>query len=213
MLSLGVGGRYKIQHPETLQEAYGVHIKGGSAYHRFRSRTSPDVLLPEDLAPTIALSGRASYKAFVSLDLGTPIRIDLPQVPLERASLRVVTNVAETISELCSLTGFGVSLASKTLHAKRPALIPVMDRRAFFGAYLHPAWAPGEEPYWASPLEDVVSIEQALLAVRDDLQRAENGTSWLRLKRPGESRVVAFDKVWWMFAWPSQRRVVGLDAP
>ena len=35
----------------------------------------------------------------------------------------------------------GASLATKTLHKKRPALIPVLDNMAIFGAYDEPALA------------------------------------------------------------------------
>jgi hypothetical protein len=36
---------------------------------------------------------------------------------------------------MTSWPGFGASVATKTLHKKRPALIPVLDNMAIFGAY------------------------------------------------------------------------------
>jgi hypothetical protein len=43
--------------------------------------------------------------------------------------------VAEIIAAMTTWPGFGASAATKTLHKKSPALIPVLDNMAIFGAY------------------------------------------------------------------------------
>jgi hypothetical protein len=44
--------------------------------------------------------------------------------------------VAELIGVMMSWPGIGASVATKTLHKKRPALIPILDKMAIFGAYM-----------------------------------------------------------------------------
>ena len=41
---------------------------------------------------------------------------------------------------MASWDGFAASVATKILHKKRPALIPILDNQAIFGAYMNPQW-------------------------------------------------------------------------
>src|SRR5919201_822102 len=102
--------------------------------------------------------------------------------------------VAELVAALARWSGFGISTATKVLHKKRPALIPILDNQAIFGAYLDERW-PGHP----SSQESVYSTQ--LVGAALDLTRPENEHSWDCLARlePSRSRIELFDMVWWMY--------------
>jgi hypothetical protein len=88
--------------------------------------------------------------------------------------------VARVIGNVARWPGFGASLATKTLHKKRPALIPVLDNQAIFGAYMNPQW-PGK-PSLTDTIKDVPRIKEALDWIADDLVRPENESTWPHLR-------------------------------
>jgi hypothetical protein len=209
MLRLG-RGRHVVENPRILLETYvPSRVAGGPAYHSFSSSTPTGEVVPEDLAATIALSGRASSKAFASL-VEFPLRLNLPRIPLGDADDALVRYTAEVIVELAGLPGFGVSLATKTLHPKRPELVPVMDRGAFSGAYMDPEWRPGREPTTRSWPETMPEVERAMRQARHDLRAPENRAGWMRINSDETTKVCTFDKLWWVFAWPKLRGFAGL---
>jgi hypothetical protein len=65
-----------------------------------------------------------------SLDLST-----LPTRALELSGGSERQQVAELVATVARWSGFGTSMATKVLHKKRPALIPILDNQAIFGAY------------------------------------------------------------------------------
>ena len=102
------------------------------------------------------------------------------------------------IATLTSWSWIGASVATKTLHKKRPKLIPVLDNMAIFGAYMYPDWP--EKPPLADTVKAATRIEEALDWIATDLTRAENLPTWLALHalEPRRSRIELFDMVWWM---------------
>jgi hypothetical protein len=128
--------------------------------------------------------------------------LDLASVPdraLEETTADGRQQLSELIGTMTSWPWVGASLATKTLHKKRPRLIPVLDNQAIFGAYMNSHW-----PERRSSMDTIKSparIREALDWIAYDLTRAENFESWLVLAElaPGRSRIELFDCVWWMY--------------
>jgi hypothetical protein len=60
-------------------------------------------------------------------------------------------------------------LATKTLHKKRPGLIPILDNQAIFGAYMNPLWP--EKRSLMDTIKAVPRIKQALDWIAADITR------------------------------------------
>ena len=116
--------------------------------------------------------------------------------------------IAELIGAMTSWPGFGASVATKTLHKKRPRLIPVLDNMAIFGAYMNPLWP--EKPALADTIKAVPRIKEALDWITVDVTRPENEAVWARLHEiePTRSRIDLFDMVWWMYFSPRRTGVL-----
>ena len=114
----------------------------GYSYVAYQPQTPVDTLLPEDLAVTLAFNSRATGKAFESL-MEHSHELDLtaiPDKPLEDTTPEERAAVVRAIDQMTHWPGFRMSLATKTLHKKRPNLVPVLDNRAIVEAYLEPSW-------------------------------------------------------------------------
>jgi Family of unknown function (DUF6308) len=114
----------------------------GQLYLEYEPITPSDRLLVEDLAVTMLINSRVAARAATSvfrnggtLDIGA-----LPKKALEDTTDAEREQVARLIGTMTSWPWVGASLATKTLHKKRPALIPVLDNQAIFGAYMNPNW-------------------------------------------------------------------------
>ena len=114
----------------------------GQLYLEHEPVTPPDRLLVEDLAATMLINSRVAARAATSvyrngatLDLAS-----LPKKALEETTNEERQLVAGLIGTMTSWPWIGASLATKTLHKKRPALIPILDNQAIFGAYMNPSW-------------------------------------------------------------------------
>ena len=172
----------------------------GELYLEFEPATPPDALLVEDLAVTMLINSRVAGQAAAavlrhgpSLDLAST-----PDTPLEETTAEARQRLSELIGTMTSWPWVGASLATKTLHKKRPHLVPVLDNQAIFGAYMNPRW-----PEQRSSMETVKSpkrIREALDWIAYDLTRSENAESWSALAElaPGRSRIELFDCVWWI---------------
>lgn len=176
----------------------------GQLYLEYEPVTPRDMLLVEDLAVTMLINSRVAAQAATSvcrhgatLDLGS-----LPDKALEETTNAERQDVAEVIGTMASWPWLGASVASKTLHKKRPALIPVLDNMAIFGAYMNPLWP--ESPALGDTVKAVPRIKKALDWIAVDVTRSENEPVWQRLHEtePERSRVELFDMVWWMYFSP-----------
>jgi hypothetical protein len=176
----------------------------GQLYLEYKPATPKDRLLVEDLAVTMLMNSRVAARAATSvcrngapLDLGS-----LPDRTLEETTEGERQAVAEVIGTVASWPGFGASVASKTLHKKRPALIPVLDNMAIFGAYMNPLWP--QRSALADTVKAVPRIKEALDWITADLTRSENQPAWNRLQatEPERSGIELFDMVWWMYFSP-----------
>ena len=140
-LVVGGGGLdRRVDDVEALLLAYRSY--SGAEYLDHEPRTRLDELVPEDLAVTSLINSRFTMDAFRSLALhGHEVDLrSLPDVPLEQTTVDERGRVADLVATVAQWRGFGASVATKVLHKKRPALIPILDNQAIFGAYMNPLW-------------------------------------------------------------------------
>jgi hypothetical protein len=173
----------------------------GQRYLEYVSSTPRDRVVLEDLAVTMLINSNVSARAAISicehgdsLDLGV-----LPAKALEETSADEREVAAGVIGAMAAWPYFGASLATKTLHKKRPSLIPVLDNLAIFGAYMNPDWP--EKKALADTIKSPARIREALDWITVDLTRPENAAAWDELQAidPERSRIELFDMVWWMY--------------
>jgi Family of unknown function (DUF6308) len=173
----------------------------GQLYLEHKPVTPPDRLLVEDLAVTMLLNSRVAARAAASVSrYGALVDLSsLPDKALEDTTEGERQAVARVIGSIARWPGFGASLATKTLHKKRPALIPVLDNQAIFGAYMNPRW-PDRSSSSTDTVKDVPTIKEALDWIAHDLARPENESTWphLQAMEPERSQIELFDMIWWM---------------
>jgi hypothetical protein len=172
----------------------------GQMYLEYEPITPSDRLLVEDLGVTMLINSRVAGQAAISvcrnkggLDLGA-----LPDKPLEETTSEEREIVASVIGVMTSWPWVGASLATKTLHKKRPSLIPILDNQAIFGAYMNEAWP--ERPALMETIKAVPRIREALDWIADDLTHSDNAPTWRAVQalEPQRSRIELFDMIWWM---------------
>jgi len=198
-LTLGTGGCARI-----IEGAEGV-LRGyledeGRRYLAYRPTSRPDAIVPEGLAVTLLVNSCAGYRAFKSIqDRAADIDLSaVPDRPLESTDPSERAAVVALVAEVAGWPGFGASLATKVLHKKRPALVPVLDNQAIFGAYLNPGWPAQRsrgDSVWSAR-----TIADAIEAIRFDLTPDENRDVWPELARiePERTLVELLDMVWWV---------------
>jgi hypothetical protein len=173
----------------------------GQLYLEFEPVTPPDRLVVEDLAATMLVNSRVSAPAATSVYRnGQTVDLrSLPEKPLEETVGEERQRIASVIGTMTSWPWVGASLATKTLHKKRPALIPILDNQAIFGAYMNPLWPVKRS--LMDTIKSVSRIKEALDWIAEDVMRSENAAVWPRLHEiePDRSRIELFDMVWWMY--------------
>lgn len=150
----------------------------GYAYLLHEPCTPPDRLMLEDLGPTILVNARFGTMAAMSViqySAGLDL-MALPSCALESTVEDERQRVAALVATVARWGGFGTSTATKVLHKKRPALIPILDNQAIFGAYLDPRW-PGR-PSSQDSVYGAQAVRAALDRLVVDLTRPENGLAW-----------------------------------
>jgi len=192
----------RVEGAEDLLREWRVReAEWGELYLEFEPATPPDVLLVEDLAVTMLINSRVAGQAAAamlrhgaSLDLAS-----MPDRPLDETTAGERQQLSELIGTMTSWPWVRASLATKTLHKKRPRLIPVLDNQAIFGAYMNPHWP--EQRSSMDTIKSPARIHEALDWIAYDLTRSENADSWSKLAElaPGRSRIELFDCVWWIY--------------
>jgi Family of unknown function (DUF6308) len=176
----------------------------GQLYLEYEPITPEDRLLVEDLAVTMLMNSRVVAGTATSFcRYGETVDLaSLPDKALEETTETERNKVAELIGAVAAWPWLGASTATKTLHKKRPALIPVLDNMAIFGAYMNPAWP--QTAALADTVKSVPRIKEALDWITLDVTRTENEPVWVRLHDvdPERSRIELFDMVWWMHFSP-----------
>jgi hypothetical protein len=183
----------------TEHLACAYRTDDGLRYLDYRPLTPSDRMVPEDLAVTILINSRVAGKTFKAVqDHGGDVRLDaLPGCALEDSDEGQRQAVSDVICTVIAWPGFAASVATKVLHKKRPALIPILDNEAIFGAYMSPTW-----PDQRASMDSVYSpsrIREALDWIWFDLTRPENRDAWPALARaqPARTRIELFDMAWW----------------
>ncbi len=173
----------------------------GQLYLEYQPVTPRDRVLVEDLAVTMlvnslvaARAARGVFANGASLDLSS-----LPDKALEETTAAERQAVAALIGTVATWPGISASIATKTLHKKRPALIPILDNRAIFEAYMSPLWP--EKRTVGESVKAVPRIAEALDSIAEDLTRPENASVWpqLHVIEPERTRIELFDMIWWMY--------------
>jgi hypothetical protein len=184
-----------------LREWHDKEKDWGQLYLEYEPVTPKDRVLVEDLAVTMLINSRvaaraatAVYAAGPTLDLSV-----LPDRPLEETTSEERSAVASVVGTMASWPWIGASVATKTLHKKRPALIPLLDNQAIFGAYMNARWP--EVPSSMETVKAVPRIKEALDWIAHDLTRPENASVWPQLQaiEPERSRIELFDMIWWIY--------------
>jgi len=177
----------------------GYRTDDGLRYLDYEPATPADRLYPDDLAVTILINSRATGRAFKSVqDHGAEVDlVALPSRALEETSTDERAAVADVIAQVANWAGFGASIATKVLHKKRPALIPILDNEAIFGSYMNANW-PAERAR-QDTVKSRSRIREALEWMWIDLTREENRDAWIQLGsiEPTRSRIELFDMIWW----------------
>jgi hypothetical protein len=173
----------------------------GQLYLEHKPVTPRDHVLVEDLAATMLVNSRVAARAATSVYRnGAAVDLrSLPNKALEETTDEERQLVADVIGTMTSWPWVGASLATKTLHKKRPALIPILDNQAIFGAYMNPVWP--EKRSLMDTINAVPRIKEALDWIAADITRSENAFVWPQLHaiEPERSRIELFDMVWWMY--------------
>jgi hypothetical protein len=192
----------RVPEVEGLLRAWREKEKDfGQLYLEHEPVTPRDHLLVEDLAATMLVNSRVAARAATSVYRnGATIDLrSLPNKALEETTHEERQLVADVIGTMTSWPWVGASLATKTLHKKRPALIPILDNQAIFGAYMNPLWP--EKRSLMDTIKAVPRIKEALDWIAADMTRFENASVWPQLHaiEPERSRIELFDMVWWMY--------------
>jgi len=201
-ISLTVGaGHIERVVPDAGELLRQYRNDTGYLYLDYQPITPPDKIVPEDLAVTLLVNSQVGLRAFRSLQVhGNTIDLTcLPEKPLEQTSLEERRQIAGLIAQMAQLPGFAASVATKVLHKKRPSLIPILDNKAIFGAYMNPDWP--NKPARGESIKSQDLICNALDWITFDLNRPENTPVWSKLHsiEPARSRIQLFDSVWWMY--------------
>jgi Family of unknown function (DUF6308) len=192
----------RIPDAEALLRDWRTKEKDwGQLYLEYEPVTPKDRLFVEDLAVTMLINSRVAARAATAVHENAT-RLDfaaLPDKTLEETTEDERQAVADVIGTMCSWPWVGASLATKTLHKKRPALIPILDNHAIFGAYMNPRWP--EQRSLMDTIKTVPRIKEALDWIAYDVRPPENETVWPQLQKvePERSRIELFDMVWWMY--------------
>jgi len=194
-------GRERIDDARALVDWYDEEVRFGPAYYAAAPPARPDVVGLEDLGYAVLFAGRPGPLAAMSLSKHPVDVSSLPDQPLAVLGPEAVQQITAGVLSLVDLPGFGSSLATKVLHKKRPATIPVLDNKAIFQTYMNPSWGVGRDPWPRGSLvvRSGDQITAALHAIAHDVSAPENTVTWTSLEEafPSLTRVELFDKVWW----------------
>ena len=130
----------RLQDVEALVDSH--RTDDGLRYLDYRPLTPPGRMVPEDLAVTILINSRVAGTAFKAVqDHGDEVPLNtLSSHALEDSDEGERQAVCDVICAVIAWPGFAASVATKVLHKKRPALIPILDNEAIFGSYMSPTW-------------------------------------------------------------------------
>jgi hypothetical protein len=195
-------GAHKLDRvvPNADQLLLNYRNDDGYPYLDYAPTSPANHIVPEDLAVTLLVNSRATGRAFKSIQKhGASLNLaHLPAKALAATTAAERKAVASIIAQVANWPGFAASLATKVLQ-KSPALIPILDNLAIFGAYMNRYWP--EQKSSQDSIKDLYRIEQALDWMTTDILREENTSVWQQLQvvEPRRTLIQILDSVWWMY--------------
>jgi len=186
----------RVRSPEDFIRWYLDHVLRGPDYYEPReTETDRNALCFGDLAWAVLLEGQPRSIAAQSLLKTVPYDISgIPTAPLEELDSAGLAATRKVIAHLIERTeGIAPAIATKMLHPKRRATVPICDNKAIFGSFLRPSWCPGDT------ISGRGTVLAALEAIHHCLTRDENQPAWdsLHAAYPSYQRVELFDMTWW----------------
>ncbi len=189
-----------IEDPWSFVDWYDRNVAFGPTYYGdWPTPASPDEVSLSDLGWGVLLVGRPSGRAAHSLLCHGPVDISgVPTAPLHELDDHGCRQIVDAIYSIVELKGFASSLATKIIHPKRRASVPLLDNRAIYGTLLRADWAPGDNPRGGT-VSSRDRIATALAAVRWAVALPDNRKVWETLEKsyPYRSRIELFDICWW----------------
>lgn len=195
-----------IDPPSLVSWYLGPHgPAGGQRYYR-RSDVltgSVDEVGLADVSWAVLLAGGPRHQAAVHL-IDSPISVkSVPIAPLHMLSDQERAGVATCIGSFMARTSgvatyIGASLATKMIHPKRRAAVPVVDNQTIYRRFMVPGWRPGTVDGRGAPRpRDVWRCIDAIHAcVSDEV----NAPGWAALESDsrfsGFTRIELFDMTW-----------------
>jgi len=187
------GGTTPINNPEEMLRRYTDPID--MFYLEYKGVTDQDKLFPEDVAITLAFNSRASKKTVYSLRDCSFDLSAIPDTQLEETTPQERSILANLVVEMANLPGIQASIATKILHKKRPKLIPVLDNKAIFGAYMNLNPPDAKKNFNGAKK----TIEQTLQCIHNDLIANKNVWPELKKRAHGRTSIQIFDMIWWQY--------------
>ncbi|MDP9282010.1 MAG: DUF6308 family protein [Chloroflexota bacterium] len=191
----------KVERADALLARFAEADDGRGALYYDLPVVRSDRVDANDLGVTLLMNSRADGRAFQTLvrEAGVIDLSGLPTVTLEQTSADERGRVADLIAQMAGWRAFGASLATKLLHKKRPALIPILDNQAVFGAYMNARWPLDRSR--TETIKDRDTIRKALDWIANDLASDANSEAWRKLAvaRAAWTRVEIWDAVWWAY--------------
>lgn len=196
-----------VPNPHQLAEYYmSCQRETGADYYRYPASLLGESLGLADFALLVPMNAQPHGIAFRTfVDHLALIDASLTQVPTEislhddscdDAVLDLLADLIEVTTSVGTSTHtswIGVSIATKLLHKRRPALLPILDEQAIFQGYLGRSSAP------EAGSKSRKAVLDALSKMRGDLQLDENQDGWIGLEQrwPMLTRIELFDLIWW----------------
>lgn len=194
-------GRHTLSDVAVLLDYYEEEVRHGPAYYRHQPTTDPNTVTLEDLGAAVLLEGQPRSRAARTL-VDAPLDLrDVPDRALHETTAEERDRITDVILQLVGQrgSGFGSSLATKVLHKKRPATIPILDNQAVFATLCSDQWQPGTLPR-GKTARSRAAIAGALATIHGVVTDPRNINVWSELEdRTPFTRVEVFDMVWWAF--------------
>ena len=197
-----VAGRHTLDDVQTLLDEYQRRVAHGPSYYAYQATTNPDRVTVEDLGLAVLFEGQPRSRAAKTL-VDAPLDISkVPSAPLHETSTASRTVVVDAIMELVGRrgSGFASSLASKVLHKKRPATVPVLDNAAIYATLCSDTWERGTVPR-GTTVRNRKRVADALNRVHAVVSDPANAAAWETLEQtwPTLTRIELFDMAWWAY--------------
>ena len=197
-----IAGRHTLESVQTLLEQYQLKVSRGPTYYAYRPTTDCNWVTVEDLGLAVLFEGQPRSRAAQTL-VDTPVNVSrIPSIPLHETSEADRAVIVDGIMELVGRrgSGFASSLATKVLHKKRPATVPVLDNAAIYATLCSATWERGTVPRGAT-VRDHKRIAEALGRVHAVVSDPANTAAWETLESEWLTltRIEVFDMAWWAY--------------